>query len=592
MKLITLLLVLLLSVPSYGQMIQTSTAADSLFDLLVGKTGSQLGEITSGVTNIGSKTYWDDHAYEYIERLVDKMDQMDSLTMISNNLVNAQWFDSLETAFDWFSANIDTGVLYIPAGVYTIYDSLNLVYKRAGRAYWGIIGDPGGTVIKAENATTFDSTMNMLNIVTSGITSSTDTCIAFLDISGINFDHNEGGGTRFYWATGDSGGHALRTYRWDTHDLDVWPESGETVDEYFDEQWGWVDGHSWIICSYGRIWTFNIHNCRFENSNGGAIRTRSIRTNAAIWSGPTEGGHITSNTFHTIRGCAIATCTNTMNVIADNFFRWVGIGIYADAGGQIISNNRCEEYDSAFVYADISNWTHIFGNVISEGAQAAIHLGGNCSGSITNNSFLNIIADNAYMGAAWQDDTVASVIEIEAFWASGTPRHARGMIISNNFMQTHDSEYDMPTRYFIEGVYDGNLSGADSSAVDSIYGLIINNNVIGYGLGTDLTLGFTNLSSSRNIITNNIVLDTTGNYLHTSSEWIIGTGTGTFTTTATNDTVVISGATSSDKYILSPYGSAVDSADVLMAWAKEDTLIVIRAGAGTSGLTYRYLRIK
>jgi len=55
---------------------------------------------------------------------------------------------------------------------------------------------------------------------------------------------------------------------------------------------------------------------------------------------------------------------------------------------------------------------------------------------------------------------------------------------------------------------------------------------------------------------------------------------------------VISGATSSDKYILSPYGSAVDSADVLMAWAKEDTLIVIRAGAGTSGLTYRYLRIK
>jgi hypothetical protein len=68
-------------------------------------------------------------------------------------------------------------------------------------------------------------------------------------------------------------------------------------------------------------------------------------------------------------------------------------------------------------------------------------------------------------------------------------------------------------------------------------------------------------------------------------------GTGTFTTTAEADTVLISGAASTDEYLLSPKGTAADPQDVLFWEAKTDTLIVHRPASGTSGLVYTWLRI-
>lgn len=73
----------------------------------------------------------------------------------------------------------------------------------------------------------------------------------------------------------------------------------------------------------------------------------------------------------------------------------------------------------------------------------------------------------------------------------------------------------------------------------------------------------------------------------------VSVGIGSFTTTATADTTVISGATSSDVYFISgQYTAGVDQQDVLQWTAKTDTLIVTRMSSGESDLGYSWLRIK
>ena len=73
----------------------------------------------------------------------------------------------------------------------------------------------------------------------------------------------------------------------------------------------------------------------------------------------------------------------------------------------------------------------------------------------------------------------------------------------------------------------------------------------------------------------------------------VSVGTNVFTTTAAADTVVISGATSSDVYFISPnFVAGVDQQDVLQWTAKTDTLIVNRLASGESALKYSWLRIK
>ena len=73
----------------------------------------------------------------------------------------------------------------------------------------------------------------------------------------------------------------------------------------------------------------------------------------------------------------------------------------------------------------------------------------------------------------------------------------------------------------------------------------------------------------------------------------VSIGIGTFTTTAAADTTVISGATTSDVYLISPnYVAGVDQQDVLQWTAKTDTLIVNRLAGGESALKYSWLRIK
>jgi hypothetical protein len=69
-------------------------------------------------------------------------------------------------------------------------------------------------------------------------------------------------------------------------------------------------------------------------------------------------------------------------------------------------------------------------------------------------------------------------------------------------------------------------------------------------------------------------------------------GSDAFTTTATADTVTITGATSSDYYWVTPKGSSITSNDVLSVTAGTNTLIVNRPASGTSGLGYNWLRRK
>lgn len=69
-----------------------------------------------------------------------------------------------------------------------------------------------------------------------------------------------------------------------------------------------------------------------------------------------------------------------------------------------------------------------------------------------------------------------------------------------------------------------------------------------------------------------------------------------FTTTATLDTVVLSGVTATDIFVVSIEKQAViDTAEVLSAIAGTDTLFVARSSAAvvpTSGLGYNYIRIR
>ena len=67
-------------------------------------------------------------------------------------------------------------------------------------------------------------------------------------------------------------------------------------------------------------------------------------------------------------------------------------------------------------------------------------------------------------------------------------------------------------------------------------------------------------------------------------------GIDTFTTTATADTVLISGALATDLYLVTGRGGSVDQQDVLQVEAKADTLIVHRLASGASALAYNWFR--
>ena len=70
-------------------------------------------------------------------------------------------------------------------------------------------------------------------------------------------------------------------------------------------------------------------------------------------------------------------------------------------------------------------------------------------------------------------------------------------------------------------------------------------------------------------------------------------GENVFTTTGTVDTVTISGATSSDIYIVSgKYVAGVDQQDVLQWKAETGRLLVYRLASGESAAAYSWLRLK
>ncbi len=68
-------------------------------------------------------------------------------------------------------------------------------------------------------------------------------------------------------------------------------------------------------------------------------------------------------------------------------------------------------------------------------------------------------------------------------------------------------------------------------------------------------------------------------------------GSGTFTGTELVDTVLIAGALTTDFYLVTGTGGAVDPQDVLQPEALAGTLIVHRVAAGKSALTWDWVRI-
>ena len=78
-----------------------------------------------------------------------------------------------------------------------------------------------------------------------------------------------------------------------------------------------------------------------------------------------------------------------------------------------------------------------------------------------------------------------------------------------------------------------------------------------------------------------------------SLDSLVSIGQAAFTTTAQKDTIVISGAESTDMYFIQPISETLDAQDVqFQVVAKQDTLIVTRPASGASGLEYYWLRIK
>jgi len=69
-------------------------------------------------------------------------------------------------------------------------------------------------------------------------------------------------------------------------------------------------------------------------------------------------------------------------------------------------------------------------------------------------------------------------------------------------------------------------------------------------------------------------------------------GSDAYTTTATADTVAVSGAASTDNYYITLTGTAAPSAnDAFRVEATATGFIIRRSASGTSGLTYNWLRI-
>ena len=107
-------------------------------------------------------------------------------------------------------------------------------------------------------------------------------------------------------------------------------------------------------------------------------------------------------------------------------------------------------------------------------------------------------------------------------------------------------------------------------------------------IGAFGTMTATTLTSTTLTTTGAIQVGTT-----ISLDSTVSCGIDSFATTAATDTVVISGATVDDIYIVtSKYTGGVDQQDVLQYVPLDGKLAVIRMASGESGLAYAWIRIK
>lgn len=107
-------------------------------------------------------------------------------------------------------------------------------------------------------------------------------------------------------------------------------------------------------------------------------------------------------------------------------------------------------------------------------------------------------------------------------------------------------------------------------------------------LGAFGTMSATTLTATTLTTTGAIQVGTTF-----SLDSLVSIGTNVFATTAAADTVVVTGTTTDDVFLVSPiYVAGVDQQDVLEVTVKTDTLIINRIAAGESALKYGWVRFK
>ena len=94
------------------------------------------------------------------------------------------------------------------------------------------------------------------------------------------------------------------------------------------------------------------------------------------------------------------------------------------------------------------------------------------------------------------------------------------------------------------------------------------------------------------VIATQELVDTVMSYLAATFVSLEYIGEDVFTTTAVTDSVVITGALSTDTYFITgQFTSAIDQQDILQWQAINDTLVVHRMADGESALKYSWLRI-
>jgi hypothetical protein len=496
-----------------------------------------------------------------------KVDGIVRLAFINDKFLVSTDYDSLGQAID---AIVDSSILYLTPGQYDILASLSVDSTQKNIA---IIANGGNSTV-IYNAG-MDSSQNMLNIYSgTGVVSRMDR----MDLYGITFNMGRNGGTKAGALSATQNRLALRD---DEHEADLSGRGG------------------WAIYQQGYIEELNITACNIDSSNFGGIRSDRFNSVGYYW----VSGEISRCEIRSVYGHGMFFNNGGPDRVVTNRFRHVGTAIYTNSS-IFFDGNRVEEYDSTAVLYNGVNWGSISNNVISEGGTGAIKLMNGCNyTTVLYNKILNSFRE-------FNDNTYSPIFFDGKVTMPGTgsvgTNGPRRCLVEGNVLNGQDAIRTGEAKYFIE-IEDNVIAFGNQ---------IINNfaNPADYQTGFvsadwdsnsfeffdvtdwykewrvpnryDWYVGSNNrLSLNDTSLVFNTFLDDNGNKIAFNDQ---------FTTTATEDTIVISGLGSGHTVIASMRGTSFANSDAPLTGTngKVDTVIVRRAAGTTSGLNYSVVIIK